>query len=270
MLIDSHVHIGTFYGITTSIMPCEMVMQSMEKYGIDYSLVSNASGCEFDSTLKPLGIERKKSQAEINYDAIAFAKSNPGRIGVLLWGKPFTETADEIFEKMIVENRGVVLGIKLHPFHSQLHFDDTRIDSYCQMARNYHLPILVHCANDRTCEPSVIAKMAEKYPDVIFIMAHLGLGTDHQEAISLISTYPNLYGDTAWVPWEDVKKAIDTCGSEKILFGTDNPINGLDTYDDEDIYNHYFKELRDTLSQDQWDNFTHKNFVSIFQPQEIL
>lgn len=34
------------------------------------------------------------------------------------------------------------------------------------------------------------------------------------------------------------------CGSDKILFGTDNPINGLDTYNDDDFYNKYFTELK--------------------------
>ena len=60
-------------------------------------------------------------------------------------------------------------------------------------------------------------------------MVHLGLGTDHELAIKLISKLPNLYGDTTWVNAKDTLKAIKVCGVDKIMFGSDNPIDGLET-----------------------------------------
>ena len=49
MIIDSHVHIGNMLGFN---MPEEMVLKSMEKYNIDFSLVSNIDSAEFDDNLK--------------------------------------------------------------------------------------------------------------------------------------------------------------------------------------------------------------------------
>lgn len=50
--------------------------------------------------------------------------------------------------------------------------------------------------------------MALKYPNVNFVMCHMGLATDNQEAIELIAKLPNLYGDTAWVRADMVYQAI--------------------------------------------------------------
>ena len=45
MVIDSHVHIGK---IDKFNMPESMVIESMKKYNIDFSLVSNIEGIEVD------------------------------------------------------------------------------------------------------------------------------------------------------------------------------------------------------------------------------
>ena len=94
MLIDSHVHIGTFVEIK---MPKEMVIKSMDKYHIDFSIVSNGSGCEVDHDQKPIPMEKQRCQRDINQEIIEFARANENKIGALLWAKPATEYCDEDF-----------------------------------------------------------------------------------------------------------------------------------------------------------------------------
>jgi len=48
MIIDSHTHIGT---ITKFNMPESMLLDSMQKYGIDFALVLNIEGCEVDNVI---------------------------------------------------------------------------------------------------------------------------------------------------------------------------------------------------------------------------
>jgi len=91
----------------------------------------------------------------------------------------------------------------------------------------------------------------------------MGLGTDNEKAIELIAKLPNLYGDTAWVRPEKVLRAIKICGSHKILFGTDNPINGVDTYDDDNFYNFYFNDMKNILSKEDYEKFIFKNALKL-------
>ncbi len=69
---------------------------------------------------------------------------------------------------------------------------------------------------------------AKANPDINFVAVHMDLDSDSKEAIDCISRLPNLYGDTTWVSVKTTLRAIEKCGSEKILFGTDNPIDGKD------------------------------------------
>lgn len=262
MLIDAHAHIGKFVQIS---MPQDMLVAAMDKYHIDFSLFSNGSGVEVDHDQNPIPPDLQQSQLSINLEAIEFARKHPGRLGVLLWAKPSTENCDERFEKLLNDNLDIIHGIKVHPYHSKVCFSSPKVEAYVKLAQRYGIPVVTHTANDDDSSPQAVYRVALKYPDVNFVMCHMGLATDNLEAIDLISRLPNLYGDTAWVKMENCLTAIDKCGIDKILFGTDNPINGLETYDDDEFYTPYFTKLKTMLTTSEYEQLMYKNAVRLFK-----
>lgn len=262
MIIDSHVHIGSVLKFN---MPKEMVLESMKKYNIDYSLISNIECAEFDFKQIKLDSKYTHTQIEANTKAIKFAKDNIKKIGVLLWAKPATEGCTKEFEELLINNRHVIYGIKIHPFHSKISFDSNEVQEYIKLAEKYELPVLTHTANDENSYCQKVYNMAKKYPKVNFIMGHMGLCTDNKEAIELIQKSPNLYGDTAWVQPEHSINMIKKYGSEKLLFGTDNPIDGLDTYAHPTICSIYLSdEFKNSISKEDYDNVMFKNAIKLF------
>ncbi|MEZ4518761.1 MAG: amidohydrolase family protein [Chloroflexota bacterium] len=125
--------------------------------------------------------------------------------------------------------------------------------------------MVTHTANDDDSSPRRVYEVAHKYPSVNFVMYHMGLATDNQEAIELISRLPNLYGDNSWVTPDKTIQAIRTCGSKKILFGTDNPIAGPDTYGDPVFYQRCFEGLQDELSSEEYEDFMFGNATRLFK-----
>lgn len=264
MIIDSHVHIGNVIKFN---MPKEMVLESMKKYNIDFSLISNIEGVEVDCDQNPIDIKYQSSQLEINKKAIDFARKNKDKIGVMLWTKPRNEGATKEFEKLIADNRDVVYGIKVHPFHSKMPFDSREVEDYIKLAQKYNLPILTHTASETCSAPERVYNMALKYKDVNFIMGHMGLGTDNEKAINLIMKLPNLYGDTTWVSPKSAVKMIEMGGASKLLFGSDNPIDGLDTYSHKDFYKIYFNEFKNMIDKKSYDMVMYKNAIKLFNLQ---
>lgn len=260
MIIDSHTHVGDMLNFH---MPEKVLLESMNKYKIAFSLCSNIKGTEVDHKQNLIDKEKQISQYDINTQMINFAKENKNRIGVMLWIKPLTECCDETFEKLVKENRDVVYGIKVHPYHSKVAFNSEKTEEYFKLASKYGLTVVTHTANDYESSPQLVYEMAKKYSDINFVMYHMGLGTDNCEAIDFISTLPNLYGDTAWVKSEKVVYAIKKCGSHKILFGTDSPINGIDTYNSE-YYNPCYHELQKLLTEEEYSNLMYKNAIDLF------
>lgn len=260
MIIDSHTHFGKILDFD---MPCEMLIRSMDTHGIDCAVVSNIEGVEFDHEHKPIPTESLHDQIEINMAAIEFSWKFPGRIFPLLWVMPNTGGASDEFQKLIVEYRQSIYGIKVHPCLNNIDFDSILIEPYIEIAAKYKLPVVTHTASTSESSPGRVARMAWKYPQVKFLMVHMGLYTDNEEAIELILKYPNLYGDTTWVKPENALKLINRGGIDKIMFGTDAPIEGLNGYSNP-LYRQYLENLENILGSVDYKKLICENAKKFF------
>ena len=266
MIIDTHVHIGTCIGFD---MRPEHVLYSMERYGIDFSIVSNGEAAEYDHEGRPIPAELQKSQNETFLDTVRFARENPDKIGVAIWLKTASELPDEEFIRILRENRDVIYAFKLHPFHSRVAPDSPRMEPIYRLAAEYHLPIGSHTGGCEEARSIHLYNAAKAHPELSFVMVHMDLGTDNREAIELLGKLPNLYGDTTWVSVKSTLEAVRRWGSEKILFGSDNPIDGKDTYLDNgrgerSLYQAYFNEFRSMVTPEDYDNIMYKNAERLF------
>lgn len=269
MIIDTHVHTGFFISPEKIVdMSEEIVLESMKRHNIDFALVSN-SAAEVDCLLKPIPKNMQKTQEQAFLEAINFARNNMDKIGIMPWVKPASETADERLEELIKENRDIVYGIKVHPFHSDIEFDSERVEPYIKLAEKYNLPVAVHTADYDKASPVRVYNMAKKYPNVKFIMVHMGLCTDNKEAIELLGKLPNLYGDTTWVSLESTVEIVKRYGSKKLFFGSDSPIDGVDTYTmnasgEPSLYLKYFNELEGIIGSEAYADIMYKNAMEVF------
>ena len=269
MIIDTHVHTGIFEDIDRVVnMSRENILAALDLYDIDMAVVSDAA-VEFDCEWNPVPMEKQISQKESFLNSIEFARLHPDKIRIMPWAKPANETPDEEFENLIKENLDIVCGIKIHPFHSKIAFDDERVQAYIQLAQKYHLPVCTHTADCEEAGVKKVYQMAKKYPDVDFVMVHMGLGTDNKEAVELIGLLPNLYGDTTWVSTETTKEVIRRYGSKKMMFGSDMPIDGLHTYGknpkgEPSLYQSYFHGLEEEIGTEAFEDLMYKNALRIF------
>jgi len=109
-------------------------------------------------------------------------------------------------------------GIKVHGFEAM----PTR--EVCETAKTFRLPLLVDVGG----QTQVIDMFAPEYPEVNFIIPHLGsFGDDwraHQRLIDQLVRLPNVYADTSGVRRFDyIVQAVRRAGVHKILFGSDGP-----------------------------------------------
>jgi predicted TIM-barrel fold metal-dependent hydrolase len=86
------------------------------------------------------------------------------------------------------------------------------------------LPVLY----DVMGEVSVVELLAAEYPDVPFVIPHLGSFADDWKAqlalIDHLVRHPNVYTDTSGVRRFDLlEDAVRRAGARKLLFGTDGP-----------------------------------------------
>ena len=80
-------------------------------------------------------------------------------------------------------------------------------------------------------------------------------------------------GDTTWVPMSTTLEAIKLYGSKKMMFGSDMPIDGVDTYlhnpkGERSLYQDYFCELPKIISKEEYDDVMYKNALRVFRKKK--
>lgn len=266
MVIDTHVHVGNMVGFN---MNEDMILRMMDKYGIDYCIVSNGDSVEYGHDLTPIPIEMQVSQAESFERSIRFARKYPNRIGIMPWIKPATEHADNTLEQMIQDNADIVKGIKVHPYHSKTFFDAPCMESYIELAEKYYLPVVSHTGGCEEASPVYVYHMAKRYPNVNFVMVHMGLGTDNRQAVELMGQADNLYADTTWVPMSTTIEVMKRYGSKRVVFGSDSPIDGVDTYahnpkGEPSMYQGYFNDMENLIGTEAYADLMYRNAQRLF------
>jgi len=109
-------------------------------------------------------------------------------------------------------------GIKVHRYDAPI----TR--EICDVARAARLPILY----DVMGVVDQVELLATEYPDVNFIIPHLGSFADDWRAqlalIDHLERHPNIYTDSSGVRRFDLlEQAVQRAGAIKLLFGSDGP-----------------------------------------------
>lgn len=109
-------------------------------------------------------------------------------------------------------------GIKVHGH------DAFPTREVCQVARELRVPVLV----DVYGRPEMVDLFAPAYPDVPFIIPHLGSFADdwrvYQRVVDQLVRHPNVYADTSGVRQFDyLLQAVHRAGPGKLIFGSDGP-----------------------------------------------
>jgi uncharacterized protein len=206
MIIDCHCHAGEGDGFTgpwDTSAPLDEYLVRARRAGIDRTVVFSAFHSDYAVANRRVAELVAAYPDRLIGFAFVNARADQGQIGELL------ETA--------VRRYGF-RGIKIHQHDGRI----TR--EVCEVARRLRLPILY----DVMGETTTVDLVAAAYPDVSFIVPHLGsFGDDYRAqvaTIDLLVRFPNVYADTSGVRRFDLlEQAVRRAGAAKILFGTDGP-----------------------------------------------
>jgi uncharacterized protein len=206
MIIDSHCHAGTGDGLTgpwDSAASLQNYMHRAARAGIDRTVLFATFHSDYSRANREVArIVRSRPDRFLGF-AFVHPTRDRGRIQTLV-----TEAI----------NRHGFCGIKVHRHDARI----TR--EVCEVARLYGLPVLY----DVMGEVSIAEILGIEYPDVPFIIPHLGsFSDDWSSQLALIDhlfRHPNIFTDTAGVRRFDLlQRAVQRAGPNKILFGSDGP-----------------------------------------------
>jgi hypothetical protein len=206
MIIDCHCHAGKGDGLTgpwDTAAPLESYLCRAEQAGIERTVLFPAFHSDYAVANRQVARVVNRQPDRFYGFAFIHPERDRGRVLALV--------------REAVEEWGFV-GIKVHRHDARI----TR--EVCAAAQRYGLPVLY----DVMGEVATIELLATEYPEVNFIIPHLGSFADDWRAqhalIDYLVRHPNIYTDTSGVRRFDL--LVDTvkrAGARKLLFGSDGP-----------------------------------------------
>ncbi len=206
MIIDCHCHAGKGDGLTgpwDTDASLGAYLQRATAAGIRRTVLFSAFHSNYAIANRVVADIVAKDRRRFLGFAFVHAVRDRGRVQTLV-------------EEAVVSHG--FRGIKVHRHDARLSRE------VCDVARRFSVPVLY----DVVGEVSGIDLYAREYPDVNFIIPHLGSFADDWAAqnafIDPLSRLPNVFTDTSGVRRFDIlAEAVKRAGAHKILFGTDGP-----------------------------------------------
>lgn len=156
--------------------------------------------------------------------------------------------------------------LKIHP---QLHpevwskDDSSEMKWVIRLSRTLNCPILIHSGEMPGCYPSLFANTFKDNADRTFILAH---GRPIKETVDIMTVCSNVWVDTAFMPTDHIVELCKAGFVDRILWGTDYPIP-KHFYPDRNMKEYYMglvMELKRSVSEENFEKITHKNFECLF------
>ena len=195
-----------------------------------------------DGTIK--GLTEKQKSSGINRFVVHHIATKSGSMrktndfaisiqneNIFSYGTVFPDDEDALDElDYISEN---MYGLKLHPDYQGFFAADEKYFPIYEKCTELSLPVMFHPGYDpvspdvRHCPVEAIKIIAENFPELKIIAAHMGGMQSAPEAEKILVGIENVYFDTSmsshYVTQELFERMILSHGPGRILFATDSP-----------------------------------------------
>jgi predicted TIM-barrel fold metal-dependent hydrolase len=213
-VFDDHTHMGARAAAQfgKSSFDAEQMIADMDACGVD--MVVGFPMQAPDTDYRPQ-----------NEQLLGFMERHPDRIVAFARIQPFRKQT-AVADVREYAGRGVK-GLKLHPF---MDFGGLPVNNpellfpIMEEAARHKLTVLIHSGESWNSHPTLIGDLAERFPDVTYIIGHSGLWEFHRQAIITAQRSPNVYLDVAEVaPPGVISTLVAEVGADRVLYGSDHP-----------------------------------------------
>ena len=241
-LSDAHIHVGQFNDIYTS--PQEVVA-FMQQAGVEkYVVMSTTIWAE--------------DYEKVLHEMRELVTLAPHSALPVLWLTPHM-LLDGKLDSML--HSGITWrALKVHGNHP---WSLNGVNECALIAEELSLPLIIHTGDFPHCEAGVCKEIVKSHPSVSFVLAHC---RPVEQAIEVMKECANCYGDTAYTPLADIAKLISAGLEDRILFGTDYPLQKIHA-PEKDLLEDYKNTIHDiwkVMTDEQWEKVSHINFEKLY------
>jgi uncharacterized protein len=120
------------------------------------------------------------------------------------------------------------VGLKLHPGFQGFQITDEIVYPLMELAQAHRRPVYFHTGTPVTSMPLQLTELALRFPEVKLIMGHMGFSDFWNDVVDATKAAGNIYLETSGHWPSFIVEMVQTFGAERVLFGSDSPMNLMD------------------------------------------
>ena len=237
MLIDAHVHLNNYHESTRrpTVANVEDLFAKMDEIGVAHAVVITSYRVDLD----------RPSVEEV----IGVLADSP-RVTVVEGLRWRGDARTDLFSLEERIRDGQVRGIKLYPGYDHYPINDPSLETVFRIAAKHDVPVMIHTgdtysktAKVRMAHPLLVDDVAVDYPDVRFVMCHLG-NPWFQDAAEVLYMNDNVFADISGLTLGEftydferyvamrLKDMITYMGDpgKQLMYGSDWPLVAMKPY----------------------------------------
>lgn len=207
-IIDTHCSVGKG---TDSELSADDLVAAMDANGVAKAIIA------------PVDRYLAVYNREGNDAMIEAGRRFPGRLYAMATANPwYGERALEEVKRTFGEG---AVGLKLHPQFQGFNMTDPVVIPLLELAAELNKPVYFHTGVPICCMPFQLTELAMRFPEITFIMGHMGFSDFWYDVVAAVKAVENIYLESSPY-WPDyVTDVVKKVGADRIMFGSDMPNN---------------------------------------------
>lgn len=155
----------------------------------------------------------------------AACRRHPGRlIGFATVNPWYGDAAVEELRRAAADG---LAGLILHPPRQGFLLVDDLADSVLEVAGELGLLVYVGTGTPAYALPLQLTEVARRFPQVRFLMGHMGHTDFWIDSIPAALAAPNVYAEISYKQPHVIADAVATLGADRVVYGSDAPFNDM-------------------------------------------
>jgi len=206
--IDVHAHHGVWSYTIPVADPTERLLRLCERECIEYMVCSSALALLYDMQA---GNEEMAGAFGDHEQLLGYVYVNPNFL---------PESVAEMERYLALD---YFVGAKIHPRLSGTPENAPQMQELMAEVAGRSSVLLMHTVDQNAARQ--MGRYAEQYPQLNIILGH-SAHSDSDVAARVAREHPNIYLDFCceWPGAGKIERALETCGPEKIVFGSDSDL----------------------------------------------
>ena len=231
MIIDSHVHVANEpddAGFRAPVLDADALLRLMDG---PFSVMGRQRRIDHAVIQPMISPTRSGDPADHHRYIHEQVKLHPDRFTGVFVANPLLDIrrTTEVMRELLRSR--LFRAVKLHPTnHGYMPFKSRdRLNPILEEVAALQVPVIVHQGDPPFAHPTQMAPVIEDFPQVTFILAHFGTQRVvlADEAIYVARKNKNVFLETGWGALPRIKEGIVAIGSERLVFGSDCPIQEM-------------------------------------------